>query len=362
MLSGKIERVGQPGTVLSAKGLGQTVKDQPIAAGDHAGAADQLIALLRDRLGDRIISAIGHRVVHGGLDLVDHQMIDAKVLDQLRAATQLDSSHLPREIKLIEAFTKQFPGIPQIACFDTAFCKNLPMVAKILPIPRKYFDEGIHRFGFHGISYAYLMKELRRLDSNAADGKVILAHLGSGASMAAVKDGRPIDTTMSFTPIAGLVMGTRPGDLDPGFVSYLMRSEKLSADQLDDFLNKKCGLLGVSGTSADMRDLTEHRNTDAHAAEAVALFCYEVKKRIGAYAAAMGGVDTIIFAGGIGEHSPQARFDICSDLAFLGIEVEPKLNDENQAVISTGRVAVRVIPTNEEIMIAHIVLGFTRKP
>ena len=304
------------------------------------------------------ITGIGHRVVHGGLHLVDHTIIDAKVLDQLRAATALDSSHLPREIALIEAFAKQFPGIQQVACFDTAFHKNLPMVAKQLPIPRKYFDQGIHRFGFHGISYSYLMKTLLRLGGQAAvNGRVILAHLGSGASMAAVKNGKPIDTTMSFTPIAGLVMGTRPGDLDPGLMVYLMRSERLSPDQFDELLNKRCGLLGVSGTSADMRDLTQHRNSDPHAADAIDLFCYEAKKRIGAFAAAMGGVDTIVFAGGIGENSADARLGICTGLKFLGIELGKELNAAHQAVISTGPVVVRVIATNEELMIASIVFG-----
>jgi len=192
--------------------------------------------------------------------MAQHQIITDKALEELKRTAALDPSHLPRAIALIEAFKRRFPGIPQVACFDTAFFKDLPTLAKLLPIPRKYFDRGIHRFGFHGLSYTYLMQELRRVAGDAAaDGNVILAHLGSGASMAAVQHGKPIDTSMSFTPTAGLVMGTRTGDVDPGLLVYLMRNEKLSVDQFDDLVNKKSGLLGVSTTSADMRDLTQRR-------------------------------------------------------------------------------------------------------
>jgi len=361
IFSGEIQRVGQPGTVISAKGLGEEIKNQAIEAADHAAAAERLIDLLRTRLGERTISGIGHRVVHGGLQLIDHQIINASVLDQLRAAMEFDAVHLPREIALIESFGRQFPGVPQVACFDSAFHRDLPTVAKMLPIPRKYFERGVHRLGFHGLSYAYLMKELRRVGGDpVADGKVILAHLGSGASMAAIKNGKPIDTSMAFTPTAGVMMGTRPGDLDPGLLLYLLRSEKRSADQLDDLLNKKCGLLGVSDTSSDMRDLIEHRSTDARAAEAVDLFCYSAKKMIGAFAASLGGLDTLVFSGGIGEHSADARAEICRGLEFLGIELHPFFNSSNKVVISAGRVTVRVMTTDEEAMIAHILLAFVR--
>ncbi len=355
LCSGQIERVGQPGTTITAKGLGDPVDKQPMQGADHADAANELETWLRPRLGGRTITAIGHRVVHGGLHLIDHTIINDKVLEQLKQATAFDPSHLPREIMLIETFGKKFPGIPQVACFDTEFHKDLPTVSKLLPIPRKYFDAGVHRFGFHGLSYAYLMGELRRVAGDAADARVILAHLGSGASMAAVKNGKPIDTTMAFTPTAGLVMGTRPGDLDPGLLVYLLRQEKMSVDQLDAMLNKNCGLLGVSETSNDMRDLVEKRASDHRAKEAVDLFCYQAKKWIGSFAAALGGVDTLVFAGGIGEHSPEARAAICDGLGFLGIEINPAANHDSESVISTGKIAVRVIATDEEIMIARTI-------
>jgi acetate kinase len=354
ILAGEVQRVGQPGTVMSASGLGDPVDKQPVQGGNHSQATNQLIDWLKNRLGDRPLCAIGHRIVHGGFHLIEHQIITSKVMKQLKEAAELDPAHLPREIGLIEAFGRGFPGVSQTACFDTAFFKDLPTIAKLLPIPRKYFEKGVHRFGFHGLSYTYLISELRRLAGDAvADGKVILAHLGSGASMAAIKNGKPIDTSMSFTPTAGLVMGTRSGDLDPGLIVYLLRNEKLSVDQLDDLLNKKSGLLGVSGTSADMRDLSDHHSTDSKAAEAVDLFCYQAKKFIGSYAAAMGGVDTIVFAGGIGENSAAARAGICTGLEFLGIEIEKSLNLKNKSIISKGNVIVRVIATDEETVIAR---------
>jgi acetate kinase len=361
LVSGEIQRVGQPGTVLNAMGLGDEIKNQSIVAADQSAATDHLAELLRQRLGDRKLAGIGHRVVHGGLHLIDHQIITAKVLGELKAATEFDLAHLPREIELIENFGRHFPGVPQVACFDSAFHKDLPMAAKMLPIPRKYYERGVHRLGFHGLSYAYLMQELRKVaGDSAADGRVILAHLGSGASMAAVHNGKPVDTSMAFTPTAGIVMGTRPGDLDPGLLVYLLRSEKMSADQLDDLLNKKCGLLGVSDTSSDMRDLLQHRVQDARAAQAVELFCYSARKMIGAYAAALGGVDTLIFSGGIGEHSADTRAEICRGLEFLGISISPDANVSNTAVISTGPVTVRVMVTDEETMIAQSVSALVR--
>jgi acetate kinase len=251
--------------------------------------------------------------------------------------------------------------VKQVACFDSAFHKDLPTVAKMLPIPRKYYEAGVHRLGFHGISYSYLLMELRRIAwDEAANGKVILAHLGSGASMAAVSNGKPIDTSMAFTPLAGIVMGTRPGDLDPGLLVYLLRSEKMSADQLDDLLNKKCGLIGMSDTSADVRDLIHRRSTDPRAAEALDLFCYSARKMIGGYAAALGGVDTLVFSAGIGEHAPEIRSAICSGLGFLGVTISSDANQAGAPVISTGRVMVRVIATDEEAMIARTVIAFVK--
>jgi acetate kinase len=354
LIGGQVERVGQPDAALSAKGGGPDVDKQPMLAGDHGGAVEGLIGWLRQRLGGRSVSAIGHRVVHGGLRAHDHAIVTPGLLDQLRQATPLDPAHLPREIALIESFAKAFDGVPQVACFDTVFFRDLPAVARTLPIPKRYTDAGVRRFGFHGISYTYLMRQLGRIAPAAAGGRVILAHLGSGASMAAVAGGKPVDTTMSFTPTAGLIMGTRCGDLDPGFISYLLRTEHLSPDQLDELLNKQAGMLGVSGTSADLRDLVARRATDPAAALAVDMFCTSARKYIGALAAEMGGLDAIVLAGGIGEHSAEARAGICDGLGFLGVELDPAANQTNGPVVSRGRVAVRVIATDEEVTIAAL--------
>jgi acetate kinase len=234
----------------------------------------------------------------------------------------------------------------------------MPRVAKLLPLPRRYDAKGIQRYGFHGLSYAYLMEELARLgDPAAKTGRVILAHLGNGASLAAVRDGKSLDTSMGFTPTAGLVMSTRSGDLDPGLAPYLARKEKMSTKQFYEMVNHKSGLLGVSETSSDMRDLLAGEKTDVRAAEAVALFCYQAKKWIGAYAAALGGLDTLVFAGGIGENASPVRTRICEGLGFLGIELNRSHNAKSAAIISTAtsRVTVRVIRTDEELMIARSV-------
>jgi acetate kinase len=276
----------------------------------------------------------------------------------LRQLGPFDPEHLPEEILLTEEFHRRFPDLPQVACFDTAFHHDLPRVAQLLPIPRRYEAQGVRRYGFHGLSYAFLMGELARLaGTEAAQGRVILAHLGNGASLAAVHRGKSMDTSMSFTPTAGVPMSTRSGDLDPGLVGYLARTEGLDAKGFNEMVNFKSGLLGVSETSSDMRDLLEHETQDVRAAEAVALFCYQVKKWIGAFAAALGGLDTLVFAGGIGENAPVVRARICDGLAFLGIELEEKRNATNKGVISaeTSGIPVRVIPTDEERMIAKMV-------
>jgi acetate kinase len=286
------------------------------------------------------------------------------MVEELRRLSPFDPEHLPEEILLTEAFHRRFPELPQVACFDTAFHHDLPRVAQLLPIPRRYEAQGVRRYGFHGLSYAFLMGELARLaGTEVAQGRVILAHLGNGASLAAVHRGKSMDTSMSFTPTAGVPMSTRSGDLDPGLIWYLARTEGLDAKRFNEMVNFKSGLLGVSETSSDMRDLLEHEKQDVRAAEAVALFCYQVKKWIGAFAAALGGLDTLVFAGGIGENAPVIRTRICGGLGFLGIELDEKQNATNEGVISaaTSRVPVRVIHTDEEVMIARSVcreLGF----
>jgi acetate kinase len=286
------------------------------------------------------------------------ELITNELLDELHRITPYDPDHLPDEIELIEAFRRRHPKLPQVACFDTAFHSSMPRVAKLLPLPRRFDAKGIQRYGFHGLSYTYLMEELSHIEgSNAANGRVILAHLGSGASLAAVRESKSIDTSMGFTPAGGLTMGTRPGDLDPGVAWYIMRSENLTPIEFSNLINHDSGLLGISETSSDMQDLLAKETTDVRAAEAVALFCYQVKKWIGAFTAALGGLDTLVFSGGIGENSPVVRSRICEGLGFLGIELEEKQNMANAPVISkdNGKVAVHVIHTDEELMIAKIV-------
>jgi acetate kinase len=365
-LAGSIQRIGLPDARLRIRDRdGKTLEDRSLEIADASQAATILIDSLKRLASLAAIAAIGHRIVHGGPNYLDHAPITSGMLAELRRLAPIDPDHLPGEIALIEAFAAHLPGKPEIACFDTAFHRDLPHVARRLPIPQTYDDAGIRRYGFHGLSYAYLMEELaRQVGTDAANRRVILAHLGAGASMAAVKDGRCIDTTMSFTPTAGLVMATRVGDLDPGVLVYLMRQEKLTADQLDELINKKSGLLGVSGSTSDMRDLLAQRATNRRAALAFDLFCYQARKWIGALAAALGGLDTLAFSGGIGENSPEIRAQICAELGYLGAIVDAAKNEASASVISTSdsRVAVRVIPTDEELMIANIIQRMLAEP
>jgi acetate kinase len=300
------------------------------------------------------------------VNYVDPQRVTDDLVEELRRISAFAPEHLPFEIALIERFRARVPDRPHVVCFDTTFHRDLPAVARILPIPRRLHAKGIARFGFHGLSYAYLMETLaREAGPEAAQGRVILAHLGNGASLAAVHRGKSIDTTMAFTPASGVPMSRRSGDLDPGLVGYLAHTEGMTAEAFNDMVNRQSGLLGVSETSGDMRDLLACEANDTRAADALALFCYEVKKRIGAYAAALGGVDTLVFAGGIGENASAIRARICERLAFLGLELDDGKNATGEPVISSdaSRVAVRVMRTNEEIMIARTtarVLGLSR--
>jgi acetate kinase len=288
----------------------------------------------------------------------DPEVVTPALLEELHRIEPYDPEHLPGEIQLMEILRQRHPQLIQVACFDTAFHHDMPRVAKVLPIPRRYEARGLRRYGFHGLSYAYLMEELARIGgASVAQGRVVLAHLGNGASLAAVQGGRSVDTTMGFTPTAGMPMGTRSGDIDPGLVSWLVRSENLTPAQFDRMMNHESGLLGISETSSDMRDLLACETHDVRAAEAVALFCYQAKKCLGAYAAALGGLDTLVFAGGIGENAAPVRARICEGLAFLGIELDPSRNARHADVISTdaSRVTVRIIRTDEELMIARSV-------
>jgi acetate kinase len=359
ILEGAIDRIGLPEATFQLKGSDQADNvSRPVSASNHTEAVGMFMDWIEKRSGHRALAAVGHRVLQGGPKYYKPQRITAEMVAELKQLSPFDPEHLPEEILLTEAFHRRFPDLPQVACFDTAFHHDLPRVAQQLPIPRRYEAQGVRRYGFHGLSYSFLIEELARLAGpEVAQGRVILAHLGNGASLAAVRHGKSVDTSMSFTPTAGVPMSTRSGDLDPGLVWYLARTENMSAKQFNEMVNLQSGLLGISETSSDMRDLLKNEARDVRAAEAVALFCYQVKKWIGAFAAALGGVDTLVFAGGIGENAPTVRARICDGLEFLGIELEEKRNAANEGVISTehSQVAVRVIRTDEELMIAKTV-------
>lgn len=355
-LRGKIDRIGLPGTRLSFKDSTRNQQDsRAIEVSSFRSATDFLYDWLEKQIGFASVSAVGHRVVHG-MKYVEPMRVTRELVDELHRISQYDPEHLPCEIELIEALRRRHPKLTQVACFDTEFHHNMPRAARLLPIPRRYDAMGIQRYGFHGLSYAYLMKELARVaGAQTAQGKVILAHLGNGASLAAVRGGKSIDTSMGYTPASGLPMGTRPGDLDPGVAWYLMQVEKLTPEQFNHLINRESGLLGVSGTSSDMRDLLELQASDVRAAEAVELFCYQTRKWIGAFAATLGGLETLVFSGGIGENLAEVRARICAGLAFLGLELDEGKNAASAAVISTAAssVTVRVINTDEELMIAR---------
>ena len=364
---GHLDRIGLPGASLTFTDpdTGQS-SSRAIEATTYSAAVHFLVDWLENAPFFASVRAVGHRVVHG-MAHTEPERITPELVADLRRISAYDPDHLPAEIKLIEAFQKHGPDrtasadwrpdLLQVACFDTAFHRTMPRVARLLPIPRRFDAQGIRRYGFHGLSYAYLMDELTRIDPDASRGRVILAHLGSGASLAAVRDGKSLDTSMGFTPTGGLPMGTRTGDLDPGVAWYLMQSEKLTPAQFNHLINHESGLLGVSETSSNMQDLLERQQDDVRAAEAVDLFCYRTKKEIGAFAAVLGGLDTLVFSGGIGEKAPKVRTRICQGLAFLGIDLDEQRNVTNAGVISTdaSRVTIRVMPTDEERMIAQSV-------
>ncbi len=366
LLSGRVDRIGlEDARWVMAQTDGGRKENRPVDAPDQKAAVRLLIDWLERAVGFADIAAVGHRIVDGGRRYHQPERITAELIDELRRISSYDPDHMPGEIELIEAFRNRDPDLPQVACFDTAFHHDMPRVARIVPIPRRYEAAGVRRYGFHGLSYAYLMEELARVaGEEEARGRVILAHLGAGASLAAVQGGHSVDTTMGFTPESGLVMGTRTGDIDPGLVRFLSRAEGMTADQFHSLVNHKSGLLGVSETSSDVRDLLERQNVDVRAAEAIELFCYQARKWIGAFAAALGGLDTLVFAGGIGENAPEIRRRICAGLAFLGIALDEGRNASSALLISTdqGPVKVRVIRTDEELMIARAAARLTARP
>ncbi len=357
VFAGRLERIGRPAALLKVEGAapGDTF-ERTVEARDHAEAVNALMAWIRARRPALALAGIGHRVVHGGARYARPERVDAALMDELRKLSPFDPDHLPEEILLTQAFHEHFPGLPQVACFDTAFHHDLPAVSRLFAIPRRYEARGVRRYGFHGLSYAFMLEEWERREGpRAAQGRLVLAHLGSGASLAAVRGGKSVDTTMGFSPAAGVPMGTRSGDIDPGLAWYLLKTEGLDPRAFHEMINHESGLLGLSGSSPDMRDLIDREDDDPRAAEAVALFCYQVKKCVGAYAAALGGLDGLAFAGGIGENSPPVRARICAGLEFLGLRLDPALNAADAPVISAEGSAVkaRVIRTDEELMIAR---------
>ena len=359
VLTGGIERIGLAGTCLRVKGAepGDSFS-RPMPTQDFAAGVRALIDWLTRRSDCVELVAVGHRVVHGGPNHYEPHIITSALLEELRALQEIDPEHLPQELRLIESIQERFPGVAQLACFDTAFHHDLPRVARLLPIPRRYEAAGVRRYGFHGLSYEFMLSELGRINqAEALHGRLILTHLGNGSSIAAVHGGKSIDTSMSFTPAAGVPMSTRSGDLDPGLGGFLARTEGMSAEQFERMVSFQSGLLGISETSSDMRDLLETEAADVRAREAVAIYCYQIKKWIGAYAAALGGVDTLVFAGGIGEHAPVIRERICAGLSFLGIVLDQRRNAHNAALLSSdsARIKVRIIATDEQLVIARAV-------
>jgi acetate kinase len=356
---GKVDRIGLDGTNLSYNDSSRNrIISSKIGVSDHKAAANFLIDWLEKQIDFASVMAVGHRIVNGGQKYSQPQQVTRELLDELRRISPYDPDHLPSEIEVVGLFSERFQDLLQVACFDTAFHRDMPRVARILPIPRSFDAKGIQRYGFHGLSYEFLMEELaREAGAEAAQGRVVLAHLGNGASLVAVRGGKSIDTSMGFTPAAGFPMSTRSGDLDPGLVWYLARTEQMTARQFHQMVNYQSGLLGISETSSDMRDLLQREAGDIRAAEAINLFCYQVKKWIGAFSAALGGLNTLVFAGGIGENAPEVRTRICSGLEFLGLELDEARNAANGPVISIdgSKTTVRVIHTDEELMIAKAV-------
>lgn len=322
---------------------------------DHEAAVEGLLdGLDRDGRLDGL-DAVGHRVVHGGPRWTEPTLATPALVAALGELAAIDPDHAPQALAGIRTVSRLRPDVPQVACFDTAFHRTMPEVARTYALPRRLAAAGIVRYGFHGLSYEYVLGALRATDAALAEGRVVIAHLGSGASVAALRGGRSVDTSMGFTPTAGLVMSTRSGDVDPGILLHLLQADGMTPAALGTMLAKESGLLGLSGTSGDMRDLLAREATDPAAALAIDVFCHRVRAYLGAYAAGLGGLDALVFTGGIGEHAAPVRARVCAGLEFLGVVLDPEANAAGARVVSgaTSRVGVRVIPTNEELMLAR---------
>lgn len=335
---------------------GHVLVDSDVRLEDHTAAIARLDEILRQQGEGLNLVGIGHRVVHGGADCDCSQRIDDTLLRHLETLIPLAPLHLPHNLAGIAAMRANFPDVPQLACFDTAFHHGLPEVARHTGLPREYEAQGVRRYGFHGLSYEFIVEDLvHRHGPAALDDRLIVAHLGNGASMAAIRGGRSIETTMGFSALGGMPMGTRSGDLDPGILLYLAGQQGLDPQALQALLYQRSGLLGLSGVSADMGELLAYRQDTPEAAQAIDFFCYRARHFIGALSAALGGLDRLVFTGGIGANAPDIRAQICDGLAYLGVTLEPQRNREPEPLISAaeGRVQVEAVTTDEERMIAR---------
>lgn len=355
MLRGQVEQIGVSPKLRVVDGAGQTLAERAWAVDgfDHAAATAAIVEVARELLGHARLGAVGHRVAHGGVRFSSPVRVDPGVIEKLAELIPLAPLHQPHNLAPIRAIAKAAPEVPQVACFDTAFHRAQPELAQMFGLPRRFHDAGVRRYGFHGLSYEYVSARLRELDPDCARGRVIIAHLGNGASLCALQDGRSVATTMGFTALDGLLMGTRCGALDPGVILHLLDAFRMDARAIEDLLYRKSGLLGVSGVSADMRQL--RASADPAAAEAIALFVYRVAREAGSMAAALGGVDALVFTGGIGEHDVAGRSEIAAACRWLGLELDPAANLRSEGRISAAasRIAAWVVPTDEELMIAR---------
>lgn len=356
--------ISQTNAMLSLVEPGQGPHRQPLQAANHAEAVSVALDQMHNYLKPELLTGVGHRVVHGGQTFATPTVLTRAVVGQLQEMTAFDPEHMPAALEIIAAFDRRLPNVPQVGCFDTTFFRDLPDLARLLPLPRTFESQGLRRYGFHGLAYTSLLRGFGEIaGKTAAHGRVILAHLGSGASLAAVKDGKPLDTTMSFTPASGIPMSTRTGDLDPGIAAFLHKRAGMSLQDFNHMINFESGLLGISGLSADMELLIRESANNQRAAEAVDFFCYQVRKSIGSLATVLEGIDSLIFSGGIGENAPFIREKVCDGLRHLGISLDPQRNMNHEFLISdnTSRVGVHVMHADEAAVIAgetkQIVLG-----
>ncbi len=349
---GQVSNLG-PAAEFEIRIAGGKVRSEPLGAADHHVAIQSIIEQARQMLAGRQVVAVGHRVVHGGVDYAEPRLLDEPTLARLAALNPLAPLHQPHNLSAVRAAIEAFPDAPQIACFDTAFHRGHPWVNDTFALPRRYYDQGVRRYGFHGLSYEYITGELEKALPALADGRVVVAHLGNGASMCAIRDGHSIGSTMGFSALDGLPMGTRCGQLDPGALLYLMRRDNLSVEQLTELLYRESGMKGLSGITHDMKTLEA---SDApEAAQALDYYVFRIRRELGAMAAILSGIDGLVFCGGVGENSTGIRQRVCADMDWLDIAVDPARNLAGEQLISTGRTQVLVIPTDEELVIARAV-------